>query len=154
MIITSKAYFKELLSHNELDLSDAISNFISNCEVDNDILLKIYNYEEKSNDVIDFYKFLIDKLHKIITELLSDSPKTACQCIKTITSLITQATITLEKHFDADNLEAANEFMDCVGLKELSNSLTEYFSKGDLSEIENQLLRVKNDIIFVKDNFC
>ncbi len=154
MIITSKAYFKELLSHNELDLSNEISNFIDTCEVDNNVLLRIYNYEEKSNDVIDFYKFLINKLHKIITELLSDSPKTACQCIKTITSLITQATITLEKHFDADNLEAANEFIDCLDLKALSNSLTEYFSEGNLSVLENQLLRIREDVIFVKDNFC
>ena len=57
------------------------------------------------------------KLHKIISELLRDDSKSACDCIKTITSLITQATITLEKQFN--DIEEANEFIECVGLKEL-----------------------------------
>lgn len=154
MVITSKAYFKELLSNSELDLSNYISNYIDTGNIDLSALLLIYNYNGVSNTTIDFYKLLIKKLHKIVTELISDEPKTACRCVKTITSIITQAIITLEKQFDTNNLEEANEFIDCVGLKDLSNALSIYFSTGDLTEMENQLLRVREDILFVKDNFC
>lgn len=151
MIMSSKSYFrlliKESKSHPELKQYSAA--FISSGAIDSTGLQELLKIDTVSNKTVEFYKFLINKLHKIITEILSDEQKTACQCIKIITSLITQATITLEKQFNG-NLEEANEFMDCIGLKELSNSLCTYFSTGDLSEIENQILRVKEDIIFVK----
>lgn len=147
-----------MLTYNaELGLDNYISSYINNGEICTDALIKIYNYSQPAldnNKTLLFYKFLINKLHKIFTELLDDSPKTVCQCIKTITSIITQATITLEKQFGHEDLESANEFIDCVGLKDLSNALYIYFSTGDISEVENQLERVRQDIIFVKDIFC
>ena len=44
MVITSKAYFKELLSNSELDLSNYISNYIDTGNIDLSALLLIYNY--------------------------------------------------------------------------------------------------------------
>ena len=155
MIVSSKMYFKHLLSENEIrsDLKDNVTDFMSSGNKDYSSIISLYsNSKICKNYTIEFYKFLIKKLHKIVTELLSEEPKTACECIKTITSIITQATITIEKQFD--NLEDVNEFIECVGLRELSNSLFVYFSTSDLSEIEKQLMRVRNDILFVKNNFC
>lgn len=155
MIVSSKTYFKHLLLENAVNpnLNSAVVTYMSTGEVENSSIVDLYsNSQTCKNYTIEFYKFLIKKLHKIVTELLSDEPKTACECIKTITSIITQATITIEKQFD--NLEDVNEFIDCVGLRALSNSLYTYFSTSDLSAIEKELLRVRKDIEFVKNNFC
>lgn len=155
MIVSSKTYFKHILSESAINpkLKSAVAEYMNSGNISDEYIISLYsNSETCKNYTIEFYKFLLNKLHKIVTELLNDEPKTACECIKTITSIITQATITIEKQFD--NLEDVNEFIDCVGLKELSYSLYRYFSSSDLSEIEKQLLRVKRDILFVKNNFC
>ena len=155
MIVSSKTYFKHLLSESVVntDLKPALADYMSTGVVNKEYLINLYsNSKTCKNYVIEFYRFLIKKLHKIVTELLSEEPKTACECIKTITSIITQATITIEKQFD--NLEDVNEFIDCVGLKQLSNSLYTYFSTSDLSAIEKELLRIRKDIEFVRNNFC
>lgn len=155
MIVSSKTYFKHILSESAINpkLESAVAEYMSSGNISDESIISLYSDSKTcKNYTIEFYKFLLNKLHKIVTELLNDEPKTACECIKTITSIITQATITIEKQFD--NLEDVNEFIDCVGLKELSYSLYKYFSSSDLSEIEKQLLRVKRDILFVKNNFC
>lgn len=154
MLMTNGNYFKNLIKYKDnhvdksLDYSDYINDYVLNNNTYSVVIKDLY--ESGANiKTIDFYMFLLKKLHKIISELLRDDSKSACDCIKTITSLITQATITLEKQFN--DIEEANEFIECVGLKELSNALFIYFSTGDISEIENQLLRVKDDIIWVRD---
>lgn len=155
MLISSQKYFKRLVSENIGNkYAEEIGDFIKDGTVNPTVAINLYNDSLLSNDTVAFYKFLISKLHKVIKELLSDEPKTVCQCIKIVTCLITQATITLEKQFENKSLEDVNEFIECVDLKSLSNALTIYFTTGDITEIERQLQRVKDDVIFVKDNFC
>ena len=155
MIISQSYYFKHLIaeSKNSAEAKQCLEQYIATSNIDNSYIINAYKSGKLDIKVIDFYKFMINKLHKIITELLDDSSKTACQLIKTVTSLITQSTITLDKQFDGD-VELANEFMNCVGLKDLSQSLATYFTNGDLTDIKNQLNRVKADVLFVKNNFC
>ena len=152
MIITPERYFKKLLKLNKInsEVKPYLEEYVINKTLNENALVILYKEKELDNKVVDFYQYLIKKIHKIYKELLRDEPKTACECIKTITSLITQATITLEKQFNND-VELANEFITCIGLKELSQALYTYFNKGDISDIEKELSRVKEDLIFIED---
>ena len=90
------------------------------------------------------------KLHKIVTEVLDNRPRPLSECIKTVTSIITQATITLEKQFSNATVKESNEFIHCVGLETLSEALYKFFNTGDSTMLQAEINRVREDILFVK----
>lgn len=146
MLISNQMYFKYI---SELNDPDLIRDYLISNNIDTDILLKIHS--TNSILTIDFYQFLLNKLHKIATNLLRLEPLQLSECIKIATSIITQATITLEKH-GKHNTELSNEFINCVGLSDLSKALYVYFSTGKSDLLESELNRVRSDLLFVKNN--
>ena len=108
----------------------------------------IYIYLKEKNvslPVIEHYLLLNNKAHKIIKEILNCEGKDVATYIKIATSLITQATITLEHKFKDNNVEA-NKFIENTMLSELSQALYVYFNKGQYTELVNVINKIKQDI--------
>lgn len=107
-------------------------------------------HKQKPIPVIEFYSMLHQKLHKIVKEVLDNRPRPVSECIKTATSIITQATITLEKQFSNATVKESNEFIQCVGLEALSEALHIFFKSGNSEPLQSEINRVREDILFVK----
>lgn len=146
MLISKQDYFKRI---SELNDSDLIRNYLDSNNIDIDVILKLHRI--KPILTVEFYLFLLNKLHKITTNLMRLDPLPLSECVKTATSIITQATITLEKHSKND-LDISDEFIKCVGLSSLSKSLYIFFSTGNSDLLESELSRIREDILFVKNN--
>ena len=147
MLISKQEYFKRI---STLDNSnDLIRDYLATNTVDTEILVKLH--QEQPIPIISFYSMLLSKLHKITTELLRREPLQVSECIKTATSIITQATITLEKQFVNDS-DSANEFMECTRLKHISKALYVFFSLGESKLLESELDKVRDDLLFIKSN--
>lgn len=146
MLISNQHYFKRI---SELDDPNLIRDYLIYKDIDTDVLLKLHEAEPLLT--IEFYSFLLNKLHKITTNLLRLEPLQVSECIKTATSIITQATITLEKH-SKGNTEMSDEFIQCVGLPSLAKSIYVLFSTGKSEMLESELNRVRDDMLFVKNN--
>lgn len=98
--------------------------------------------------VVNFYVLLNNKRngsHYLIKEILQCTGKPVSTYIKIATSLITQATITLEKQFQNDSL-GANKFIECVGLAKLSNALSEYFTNNNYEPLVETIQDIRTDI--------
>lgn len=115
-----------------------------NLIVDSDILSFLLSNNVKL-PVVDFYLLLNNKAHPIIKQLLTCDGKEVFYFIKLATSIITQATITLEHQFK-DDLVGANQFILYLGLPELSEALGIYFNTGDYASLVNQLEYNKKDV--------
>lgn len=103
---------------------------------------------EHNNIVVEFYKRLNNKAHKIIKELLECDGKSISTYIKIATSLITQSIITIEHESSfIDDVDSQNNFIECIGLSELSQGLHNYFSYNDASVLVNAVNRNKKDLI-------
>ena len=107
-------------------------------------------HQQNKIPVIEFYSMLSKKLHKIVKEVLDNRPRPISECIKTTTSIITQATITLEKQFSNATVKESNEFIACVGLEQLSEALHIFFKTGNSTPMQEEINRVREDILFVK----
>ena len=97
-----------------------------------------------------FYLLLNNKAHKVIKEILCCENKPVSNYIKIATSLITQATITLE-HTCQDNIELQNELIESLRLKELSHGLNVYFTTGDYTELVETVLQTRKDVKSILD---
>ena len=106
---------------------------------------------EQNNPTIEFYKLLNNKAHKIIKEILTCENKTVSTYIKIASSLITQATITLE-HTCQDDIDKQNELIKNLHLKELTHGLNIYFSTGNYRELVDVVLETRNDIKAILDD--
>lgn len=146
MLISKQEYFKRISNLNDENL---IRNYLISDVIDISVIAKLHLTEPIP--AVSFYSMLLSKLHKITVELMRLEPLQVSECIKTATSIITQATITLEKQFKNDQ-ESANEFMDCIGLKSLSKALYVFFTNGNSALLESELNRVRDDMLFVKNN--
>ena len=71
--------------------------------------------------------------------------------IKIASSLITQATITLE-HTCQDDIDKQNELIKNLHLKELTHGLNIYFSTGNYRELVDVVLETRNDIKAILDD--
>ena len=129
-------FISYLLNHPEESINYDICQYI----IENDIEVP----------VIDHYRFLNNKAHKVIKEVLESEGKDVATYIKIATSLITQATITLEHQFK-DDVKGANDFITNTLLSELSQALYLYFNHNDYSELVNTINKVKNDIKLILD---
>ena len=106
---------------------------------------------ETHNPTVEFYLRLNNKAHKIIKEVLTCENKPVSNYIKIATSLITQATITIE-HQCKDDISTQNELINNLYLKELSKSLNTYFANGDYSELVETVMLIKQDIKAILDS--
>lgn len=147
MLISKQNYFKRI---SELGDDELIHNYLTSDNVDDTALSKLHSI--KPIPTVLFYSLLLSKLHKITVELMKLEPLPVSECIKIATSIITQATITLEKQFIGVDQETVYEFMECVGLKNLSKALYVFFTNGNSAPLESELNRVRDDILFVKQN--
>lgn len=100
--------------------------------------------------VIEHYKLLNNKAHKVIKETLECEGKDVATYIKIATSLITQGTITLEHKFK-DSVDDANNFIRNTLLCELSQALYLYFNYNDYTELVSVIGDIRNDIKLILD---
>lgn len=151
MLISRHKCIEQLMTCQD-DHSDRLIKYLVN-HPDKEINREIYSYLKKHNiDVptADHYLLLNNKAHKIIKEVLESEGKDIATYIKIATSLITQATITLEHQFK-DNPIGANEFISNTLLAEISQALYLYFNQGDYSELVNVINDVKQDLKVLLD---
>lgn len=106
----------------------------------------------RNNPVVNFYLNLNNKAHKIIKELLTcdNENKSIVDFIKVATSLITQGMITVE-HLYKDDIAGQNYFIECLGLKELSSGLSDYFNSGDCTNLIKAVHNNKTDVKSILD---
>ena len=128
--------------HEELKEFMHNKNYIPKCVIN---YLKEHNYV-----VIEFYERLNNKAHKIIKEVLTCDNKPVSTYIKIATSIITQATITLE-HMDAKDIELQNTLIQNLHLAELTNALNIYFTTGKFNALVEVINEVKLDIKCILD---
>lgn len=151
MLISEKYYFERLSELPEIsERQTYLRQYLSNREILTDGIITIHKYN--TIPVIEFYSMLSKKLHKIIREVLDNRPRPVSECIKTATSIITQATITLEKQFSESTVKDSNEFIKCVGLDSLSEALYIFFNTGESDKLQSEINRVREDILFIKNN--
>ena len=111
----------------------------------------VINYLKDSNyPVIEFYLRLNNKAHKIIKEILTCENKPVATYIKIATSIITQATISLE-HMNKDDIEQQNVLIDNLHLKELTNALNNYFTTGDYTLLVDTIKESREDVKAILD---
>lgn len=134
------------LQSQGLDVSDYVKEV-----VDKKIpKVVVKTLEERNDPVVMFYKRLNNKAHKIIKEILTCEGKPINTYIKIATSIITQSAITLEHDFERD-VEGQNNFIQCLGLKNLSRGLYEYFTTGDYTLLVSSVNANKEDIKLILD---
>lgn len=136
------------LQSNGLNVQEDISKFMKQ----RDYIPKcvIQKLKEQHYPTVEFYLLLNNKAHKVIKEILCCENKPVSNYIKIATSLITQATITLE-HTCQDNIELQNELIESLRLKELSHGLNTYFTTGDYTELVETVLQTRNDVKSILD---
>ena len=148
-MLVSKEYYFEGLSHLSSDMQQSyLQKYLVTKKIEDEGIIEIH--KQHKIPVIEFYSMLHKKLHKIVTEVLDNRPRPLSECIKTVTSIITQATITLEKQFSNATVKESNEFIHCVGLETLSEALYKFFNTGDSTMLQAEINRVREDILFVK----
>ena len=136
------------LQSSGVDVHEDLKKFMRNktytpkCVID---YLKDSNYP-----VIEFYLRLNNKAHKIIKEILTCENKPVATYIKIATSIITQATISLE-HMDKDDIEQQNILIDNLHLKELSKALNIYFTSGDYAPLVDAVKESREDVKAILD---
>lgn len=136
------------LQSSGVDVHEDLKEFMRNktytpkCVID---YLKDSNYP-----VIEFYLRLNNKAHKIIKEILTCENKPVATYIKIATSIITQATISLE-HMDKDDIEQQNVLIDNLHLKELTNALNNYFTTGDYTLLVDTIKESREDVKAILD---
>lgn len=150
MIINRHDCIELLCNFNDAD--ELLNTLMSNPTLS--INSEIYKFLTNKNvtlPVAEHYKLLNNKAHKIIKEVMDCEGKDVATYIKIATSLITQATITLEHQFK-DDVYNANKFIDNTMLAELSQALYIYFNKGQYEELVNTISIIKKDIKIIIEN--
>lgn len=100
---------------------------------------------------VEFYLNLNNKAHKLIKEILDCDNKPISNYIKMATSLITQATITLE-HMSPEDINSHNKLINSLRLPEVSEALNNYFSCGDYNKLVDVIHKTRLDIKAILDN--
>lgn len=151
MLINKHDCYNVLFEMNSkgTDVHEDISKFMKNPDYIPPIV--ITHLKEQNYPTIEFYLRLNNKAHKVIKEILTCENKPVSNYIKIATSLITQATITLE-HTCKDDIQLQNQLIEALYLKELSNALNVYFSEGDYSKLVETVNRIRQDVKLILDN--
>lgn len=157
MIINRHDCIKELIrldtEENDKECSPLLNRMLEDTEldIDEEILIFLIKNNVKLS-VVDFYLLLNNKAHPIIKQLLTCEGKEVFHFIKLATSIITQATITLEHQFEND-LFGANQFIHYLGLPELSDALSVYFNTGKYDRLVSQLNNNKKDVEIILKSY-
>lgn len=106
---------------------------------------------KRNNTVCEFYLRLNNKAHKVIKELLTCEGKPVGSLIKIATSLITQGIITIEHSYNSDDINGQNNFIECVGLKDLADGISEYFSSGNSDILVSAIMNNRADVKLLLD---
>lgn len=134
----------------EKECRDLISEFINNkCKISSDIIRFLLSKGEII-PTVEHYKLLNNKAHKIIHDIMICDGMEVFVYIKIATSLITQATLTLQHQFK-DNIKGANSFIACTRLRELSKALSIYFETGHYETLVKEVNLIKQDIKLIID---
>lgn len=136
------------LSDSGIDISDDIELLIKENMISKNIVNELI---KRDNKVCNFYLLLNNKAHKVIKEILTCDNKPVANFIKIATSLITQGIITIEHSFDKEDINGQNNFIECVGLSDLSDGLSLFFKTGDSSKLVESVMNVKNDVKLLLD---
>ena len=86
-----------------------------------------------------------------LSRVLCCENKPVSNYIKMATSIITQATITLE-HMNPDDIVAQNTLIENLHLRELSKALNTYFTYGDYTSLVNTIKETRTDIKAILDD--
>lgn len=129
--------------HEDLSKLMKNPNYVPTCVVQH---LKEQNYP-----TIDFYLRLNNKAHKVIKEVLTCKNKPVSNYIKIATSLITQATITIE-HTCQEDIQLQNKLIESLYLKDLTSALNVYFTSGKYEPLVDTVLKVRQDVKTILDN--
>jgi hypothetical protein len=107
---------------------------------------------DKTNDIVNFYMNLNSKAHKIIKEILTCEGKPISNYIKIATSIITQGIIAIEHLYsDDNNTDRQNNFIECLGLNDLSKGIYEYFNTGNADLLIQSVNNNRNDVKLILD---
>lgn len=136
------------LKANGADITEDLHSVISDNIVPKSVITELVR--TRSNDVINFYLNLNNKAHKVIKEILTCEGKPISNYVKIATSLITQSIITIE-HLYSEDINGQNNFIDCVGLVDLANGLSDYFSTGDETNLVKAVINNRNDVKSILD---
>lgn len=137
------------MANEGLDVHDEISKVMT---TENYIPKIVINYLKENNDpTVKFYLNLNNKAHKIIKEILTCDNKPVSTYIKIATSLITQATITLE-HMDPKDIKSQNLLIKSLKLSDISQSLSTYFNSGDFTSLVEIIKETRKDVKLLLDN--
>ena len=136
------------LKNNGQDVSKELNEVISNKTLPKVIIKELI---KRDNNVVNFYLNLNNKAHKIIKEILTCEGKSVSTYIKIATSIITQGVIAMEHLYESD-INGQNDFIDCLGLKDLSNGIAEYFQTGDYKPLVEAVNRNRLDVKSLLDS--
>lgn len=135
------------LQESGVDISDALNEV----RVENKTpKIVIRELVKQDNDVTRFYLNLNNKAHKVIKNILTCEGKPVSEYIKIASSLITQGVITMEHIYQSD-VAGQNEFVDCLGLRRLSEGINAYFNTGDYTDLVESVNQNKIDVQLLLD---
>lgn len=128
-----------------------ISNELNEVRVDNTTpKVVIRELVKNDDDVVRFYLNLNNKAHKVIKNILTCDGKPVSEYIKIASSLITQGVITMEHIYQSD-VAGQNEFVDCIGLRRLSEGINAYFNTGDYTDLVEAVNQNQIDVKLLLD---
>lgn len=107
--------------------------------------------KRRDTNEVRFYLNLNNKAHKIIKEILTCDGKPVSTYIKIATSLITQGVITME-HLFSEDVDGQNYFIECLGLKQLSEGISIYFNTGDYTQLVEAVKSNQKDVRSLLDD--
>lgn len=132
-----------------IDVHEDLTSLMNNSNI---VPKSVINYlKEHQDPTVYFYLNLNHKAHKIIKEVLCCENKPVSNYIKMATSIITQATITLE-HMNPKDIDAQNTLIENLHLKELSKALTTYFTYGNYEPLVETIKETRLDIKAILDD--
>lgn len=128
-----------------------ISNELNEVRVENTTpKVVIRELVKNDDDVVRFYLNLNNKAHKVIKNILTCDGKPVSEYIKIASSLITQGVITMEHIYQSD-VAGQNEFVDCIGLRKLSEGINAYFNTGDYTDLVEAVNQNQTDVKLLLD---
>lgn len=137
------------LEKSGIDVTDALHEVLSENSVPKIVVNELV---QRKDPVAMFYLNLNNKAHKIIKELLtSDGTSPIGTYLKMATSIITQGIIAIEHVYDSNDVAGQNRFIECIGLKELSEALSIYFATGNISPLIKTIDKNKQDVKLLLD---
>lgn len=105
----------------------------------------------RDDAVVSFYLNLNNKAHKIIKEVLTCEGKSVSTYIKIASSIITQGVITMEHIYESD-IAGQNNFIECLGLKRLSEGINIFFETGNYQPLVEAVEQNRLDVKTLLDN--